>query len=139
MPINQAADSADDVLRISMDAKATGKIGPFSRRGTSRIAVKAADHAVEPEATVTPVGIFLPTVDAFFLYTVTSKVTSDCLVDRLEPWWESVRTRFGHITTLVLKLDNGPENHSRRTQVMLRVLPFAQPYGLTSRLAYYPP
>jgi transposase len=126
-------------LRISLDAKATVKIGPFSRRGTSRLNVKAADHDFQPKATVTPVGIFLPASDELFLSLVTSKVTSDCLVDRLVQWWERVRGRFDHITTLVLNLDNGPENHSRRTQFMLRLLEFAQQYGLTIRLAYYPP
>jgi hypothetical protein len=137
--VNQAADDASTVLRISMDAKATVKIGPFSRGGKSRIEVEACDHDFQPEATVTPVGIFLPATDELFLSLVTSKVTSDCLVDRLEQWWESVRERFACITTLVLNLDNGPENHSRRTQFMLRLLEFAQASGLTLRLAYYPP
>ena len=127
------------MLRVSIDAKATVKIGPFARGGTSRVAVKAADHDFQPAATVTPVGIFLPELDELFLYAVTSKVTSDCLVDRLVQWWERVRARFGHITTLVLNLDNGPENHSRRTQFMHRLLEFAQQAGLTIRLAYYPP
>ena len=133
--VNQTADAAPEVLRISLDAKATVKIGPFSRRGTSRLNVKAADHDFQPKATVTPVGIFLPASDELFLSLVTSKVTSDCLVDRLVQWWERVRGRFDHITTLVLNLDNGPENHSRRTQFMLRLLEFAQQYGLTIRLA----
>jgi len=137
--VNQAADAAPDVLRISMDAKATVKIGPFSRGGKSRVAVAAADHDFQPQATVTPVGIFLPATDEVFLSLVTSKVTSDCLVDRLRAWWEGVRERFPHITTVVLNLDNGPENHSRRTQFMLRLLEFAQQAGLTLRLAYYPP
>ena len=122
-----------------MDAKATVKIGPFSWRGSSRVAVHAADHDFEAEATVTPVGIFLPALDEVFLYVVTSKVTSDCLVDRLEQGWTSVSARFGHITTLLLNLDSGPENHSRRTQFMLRLLQFAQQSGLRIRLAYYPP
>src|SRR5215210_3222263 len=137
--VNQAADDASDVLRISMDAKATVKIGPFSRGGKSRVAVAAADHDFQAEAAVTPVGIFLPATDELFLSLVTSKVTSDCLVDRLEQWWERVRARCAHITTLVVNLDNGPENHSRRTQFMLRLLEFAQKSGLTLRLAYYPP
>ncbi len=137
--VNQTADEACNVLRISLDAKATVKLGPFSRRGKSRVAVEACDHDFQPEATVTPVGIFLPASDEVFLSLVTSKVTSDCLVDRLEQWWESVRDRFAHITTLVLNLDNGPENHSRRTQFMLRLLEFAQQSGLRLRLAYYPP
>lgn len=126
-------------MRVSLDAKATVKVGPFSRRGASRVAVQAADHDFEAEAMVTPVGIFLPRQDELTVSEVTSKVTSDCLVDCLERWWATVRPRFAHIRTLVLNLDNGPENHSRRTQFMARLLAFAQRSGLTIRLAYYPP
>lgn len=131
--------TAPDVLRISFDTKATVKVGPFARGGKSRSVTAACDHDFKPDATVTPVGIFLPASDELFLYGVTSKVTSDCLVDRLEQWWESVRDRFGHITTLVINLDNGPENHSRRTQFMHRIVAFVRRYGLTVRLVYYPP
>jgi Rhodopirellula transposase DDE domain len=137
--MNGAADDAPTTLRISMDAKATVKVGPFARGGKSRAQVKAADHDFEATAKVTPVGIFLPATDELFLYGVTSKVTSDCLVDRLEQWWESVRERFATITTLVLNLDNGPECHSRRTQFLFRLVQFALRTGLRVRLAYYPP
>jgi transposase len=99
----------------------------------------AADHDFQPQATVTPVGIFLPASDELFVYGVTSKVTSDCVADRLVQWWEQVRGRFPQITTLVINLDNGPENHSRRTQFLYRMVEFAQTYALTVRLAYYPP
>jgi len=122
-----------------MDAKATVKVGPFARGGKSRVLVQAADHDFAPAATVTPVGIFLPTLGELFVYGVTSKVTSDCLVDRLAQWWEAIRERFAHITTLVINLDNGPENHSRRTQFMQRLIAFVHHYHLTVRLAYYPP
>src|ERR687886_617690 len=114
--VNQAADAAYDTLRISIDAKATVKVGPFARGGKNRVPTSAADHDFQPEATMTPVGIFLPATDELFLYGVPSKVTSDCLVDQLIQWWERVRERYAHITTLVLNLDNGPANHSRRTQ-----------------------
>lgn len=136
---NAAADAACDVLRISMDAKATVKIGPFARGGKSRSQITACDHDFKPDATITPVGIFLPGTDELFVYGIRSKVTSDCLVDRLEQWWESVRHRFAHITTLVINLDNGPENHSRRTQFMQRIVAFVRQYGISVRLAYYPP
>jgi transposase len=130
---------AQEELRVSLDAKATVKVGPFARGGTSRVAVQAADHDFAPQETVTPVGLFLPATDELFIYHVTSKVTSDCLVDRLEHWWLSVRERFTHITTLVLNLDNGPENHSHRTQFMFRLVQFVQQFGVAVRLAYYPP
>lgn len=122
-----------------MDAKATVKLGPFARGGKSRVPTQAADHDFQPEGTVTPVGIFLPALDELFVYGVTSKVTSDCLVDRLTEWWERVRGRFVHITTLVINLDTGPENHSRRTQFMQRLVAFVQHYHVSVRLAYYPP
>jgi hypothetical protein len=113
-----------------MDAKATVKIGPFARGGKNRVQVHAADHDFAPEATVTPVGLFLPTMGELFVDGVTSKVTSDCLVDRLTEWWETVRERFAPITTLVLNLDNGPENHSRRTQFMQRLVAFDRCWGI---------
>jgi transposase len=137
--VNAAADADAETLRISVDAKATVKVGPFSRGGKRRAEVKAADHDFEAKARVTPVGIFLPATDELFLYGVSSKVTSDCLVDRLEQWWERVRERFASITTLVVNLDNGPENHSRRTQFLYRMVQFAHSSGLRVRLGYYPP
>jgi Rhodopirellula transposase DDE domain len=124
---------------VSLDAKATLKVGPFARGGKSRVPTAAADHDFQPDALVTPVGILLPTLDELFVYGITSKVTSDCLADCLERWWDRVGARFPHITTLVINLDNGPENHSRRTQFMQRLVTFAQRTDLTIRLAYYPP
>ena len=137
--MNRAADADPKTLRISIDAKATVKVGPFSRGGKSRAEVKAADHDFEAKAKVTPVSILLPATDDLFVSGVTSKVTSDCLVDRLEQWWEGVRERFASITTLVVNLDNGPESHSRRTQFLGRMVQFAHSSGLRVRLAYSPP
>jgi hypothetical protein len=137
--VNEAADAHEKELRISMDAKATVKVGPFGRGGKSRVSTKAADHDFEPLARVTPVGILMPETDELFLYAVTSKVTSDCLVDRLIQWWEAVKERFPDVETLVINLDNGPPNHSRRTQFMQRLVDFAQQHCISVRLAYYPP
>ena len=137
--VNAAADADPAVLRISMDAKATVKVGDFSRGGKKRVRVKADDHDFKAKAKVTPVGILLPQFDELFLACVTSKVTSDCLVDVLELWWQSVRERFEQIRTLVINLDNGPENQSHRTQFLNRLVAFAQTYQLTVKLAYYPP
>ena len=137
--VNPEADRADDTLRISIDAKATVNIGPFSRRGRSRTTTRAADHDFKPEASLTPFGIFLPRTDDLWLYMTRSKVTSDFIVDRLEQWWQEVRLRFLGVKTLVINLDNGPENHSRRTQFLKRVVGFARKYGLAVQLAYYPP
>jgi hypothetical protein len=122
-----------------MDAKATVKVGPFARGGKNRVPMGAADHDFHPDAIVTPVGIALPALDELLLYGITSKVTSACLVDCLVRWWDVVHERFAHITTLVITLDHGPENQSRRTQCMRRIVEVAPDSGLTVRLAYSPP
>jgi len=99
----------------------------------------AADHDFQPAGMVTPVGSLLPALDELCLDGVTSRVTSACLVDRLVPWWEAVRDRVAHVTTLVVNLDNGPENHRHCTQFMHRLVQFAARFRLTVRLASYPP
>jgi hypothetical protein len=137
--VNPQADRAGDTLRLSLDAKATVNVGPFSRRGRSRTKVKAADHDFQPEATLTPFGILLPEHDDLTMYMTKSKVTSDFIVDRLRDWWEANRGRFPEVGKLVLNLDNGPENHSRRTQFLKRMVGFAHEYRLDIELAYYPP
>jgi Rhodopirellula transposase DDE domain len=43
------------------------------------------------------------------------------------------------VKTLLLNQDNGPDNHSRRTQFMKRIVEFGQRHQLNIRLAYYPP
>ncbi len=137
--VNPEADWAVDTLRISIDAKATVHVGPFSRRGKSRTGTEAADHDFKPEATLTPFGIFLPQYDDLWLYLACSAVTSDFIVDRLEQWWQEVRLRFLGAKKLVINLDNGPENQSRRTQFLKRIVGFARKYDLVVQLVYYPP
>jgi hypothetical protein len=137
--VNERADEAPGTLRLSLDAKATVNVGPFSRRGRSRTRTKGADHDFKPEATLTPFGVFLPEHDDLTLYMARSKVTSDFIVDRLVDWWESNKVRFPEVTRLVLNLDNGPENHSRRTKFLKRMVGFAREYRLDIELAYYPP
>jgi Rhodopirellula transposase DDE domain len=127
------------ILRLSMDAKATVLIGPFSRRGRTRVVVRATDHDFRPDQTLTPWGIFLPEQNELYLYFTTSVVTADFIVDCLCDFWQTVRGRFPGVTTLLLHQDNGPENHSRRTQFMKRITEFVDQFQITVQLAYYPP
>lgn len=114
-------------------------VGLFSRGGRSRVALKALDHDFKPEQKLTPFGIFLPGLDELFFYFTASRVTSDFIADCLVAFWHEVQGRFPQVRTLLLNLDNGPENHSRRTQFMKRLTEFADHTGLTVELAYYPP
>jgi len=138
--VNIDADARDDTLRISLDAKAIVKIGELSREGYNRVPVAAADHDFNPDATVTPFGFLLPKYGDLFLSLGTSKITSDFIVDSLDDLWKTtLRPRFPLVTTLVLNMDNGPENHSRRTQFIKRIIDFVAENQVTVQLAYYPP
>jgi hypothetical protein len=137
--VNPAADGAEDVLRLSLDSKTAVKIGLYSRGGKSRTQRKAADHDFKPKQTLTPYGIFLPRFDDLYLYFTSSRVTSDFMVDVLDSWWLGNKQRFAKVKTLVINQDNGPENQSRRTQFLKRIVGFAYEHKLMVRLAYYPP
>jgi len=138
--VNTKADARADTLRVSLDAKAIVKIGELSRDGYNRVPVAAADHDFNPDATVTPFGFLLPKYGDLFLALGTSKITSDFIVDRLEYLWQTIwHPRFPLVTTLVLNMDNGPENHSRRTQFIKRLVDFVAENQVTVQLAYYPP
>jgi transposase len=126
-------------LRLSMDAKATVLIGLLSRRGKTRVVVKAMDHDTEPDEKLTPFGIFLPQYDELYLYFTKSRVTSDFIVDCLCDFCLRVRERFPHLRTLLINQDNGRENHSRRTQFMKRIVEFVDEFQVAVHLAYYPP
>jgi hypothetical protein len=125
-------------LRISIDTKATVRIGQFSRGGKNRITTKASDHDFQGE-TITPLGIFLPKHDELSLWFTKSKTTSDFIVDSLEMWWNDSYKRFSKVNNLVINLDNGPESNSRRTQFMKRIVDFAEENSMNIKLAYYPP
>ena len=139
--MNEEADADESVLRMSCDAKATILLARFSRGGLSRLVVKGLDHDFQGKKTekVTPFGIYLPRTKELFLYFTHSKVTSDFIVDCLIDCWLTIQDRFPQVTTILLNLDNGPENQSRRTQFIYRLTHFTDTFRLTIQLAYYPP
>jgi hypothetical protein len=88
---------------------------------------------------VTPFDIYLPEQGELYLFMTTSRVTRDFIVDCIEDFWSTVAARFPQVATLLINADNGPENHSRRTQFMARLAHFADQTRLTVQLAHYPP
>jgi Rhodopirellula transposase DDE domain len=137
--VHEPAREENSVLRLSIDAKARVNVGPFSRHGQSRIAVDAVDHDFKAQDRLTPFGIFLPDYDELYLYLASSSLTADFIVDCLHDFWRTVQPSFPSVTTLLINLDHGPENHSRRTQFIQRLVDFVDNTHLTLQLAYYPP
>lgn len=136
--VNESAKQGDGVLRISLDTKATVKIGPFSRGGYNRQRASGCDHDFQADTTLTPFGILLPETGDNHLWFSKSKVTADFMADRLEEMVPRWKQQFG-LHTLVINADNGPESSGRRTQWLKRLVELSDSHKLTIRLAYYPP
>jgi hypothetical protein len=136
--VNHMADQDKGVLRISLDTKATVKVGRFSRGGYNRQGDNACDHDFQSGTTLTPFGILLPQTGDSHLWFGQSKVTADFMVDRLEEMIPQWKQSFG-IHTLVINADNGPESSGRRTQWLKRLVELSDANQLTIQLAYYPP
>ncbi|MFB5762149.1 ISAzo13 family transposase [Paenibacillus medicaginis] len=137
--IHEEAKNQSTVVRISIDTKDRVKIGDFSRGGFSRVARKAADHDFS-ETFVTPFGILDVTADQVALSFTRTKVTADFMVDEIERYWiNSGYAANKAIDTILINSDNGPENNSRRTQFIKRMVEFAARHGVKIILAYYPP
>lgn len=96
------------------------------------------DHDVAPEATLSLFGCLLPASAETWFFLTPGPITADVIVDRLEALWPELQARF-RPHTLVLNLDNGPENHSRRPQFIKRLVEFVHVREVFMELAYYPP
>ena len=60
------------------------------------------------------------------------------MIDALEDLWPSIKARFNP-HTIAINLDNGPENSSRRSQFIKRLIEFAKKHEVGISLIYYPP
>ena len=135
---NTEATDSEDCLRISLDTKATVKIGELARGGKSRQPQKAADHDFETSTALTPFGMLLPESGNSHLWFSEGKVTADFMVDRIDemiPKWMKKKA----FSELFINADNGPENSGRRTQWLKRLVGVADKHQITIKLAYYPP
>lgn len=126
----------EDVVMISIDTKDRVKLGEYSRGGYNRINVQALDHDFESQY-LTPFGILDLKTDSTWIYNTQYKVTADFMIDAIENFWKS--SRYEGKKKLVIFLDNGPENSSRRTRFLYRLVLFADIYNVDIELVYYPP
>src|SRR5712692_847330 len=79
--LHQRAREDKTTLRVSIDAKATVKVGPFSRHGRSRVIVNGVDHDFKALESLTPFGILLPDQDEVYMYFAPSGLTADFIAD----------------------------------------------------------
>ena len=109
----------DNVITISIDAKDKVKIGYFSGSGYIRINTKALEHNFEDNYII-----------PFFILNLNT--------DKVELYWINTYAITSK-DTLLIHLDNGPENSSRRTQFMKRIIELSVKLDVKIILSYYPP
>ena len=124
-------------VMISMDTKDRVKLGNFSRNGKCRYLVEAADHDFGDKF-ITPFGILDLTDNTVELKFTESKATADFMVDTIQDFCTKKRYKESK-ERLVIFADNGPENSSRRTQLMKRIIEISAKNDVEIILAYYPP
>ena len=128
------------IKRLSMDCKATVKIGEYSRGGQTRGDNKARDHDMDCKEKYTPCGIVDEDTGALHISFGSSFKTSDFMVDNLQAWWASLTVQQQQETQQIqIKMDNGPESSGVRTQFLKRMVDLASTLGRSIHLLYYPP
>jgi len=127
-------------MRLSLDCKATVKLGDYSRGGKTRGDTQAAEHDMGCKEKYVPCGIVEEDSGQLYLTFGSSFKTSDFIVDGLEDWWNALLAqKRAEIAAIQLKVDNGPESSGVRTQFLKRMVEFADRTGKIIQLLYYPP
>jgi hypothetical protein len=132
--------STETVVRLSMDCKATVKLGELSRGGLSRGRQKAYDHDFVSNGSYTPCGIVNEDSGELYLNFGCSFKTSDFIIDTLYGWWhQQPLAEQQRINKIQLKIDNGPESSGMRTQFLKEIVGFADVINKPIQLLYFPP
>ena len=129
----EALNNIDTAL-ISIDTKDKVLIGPFSRKGKSRILVEGCDHELTNHCII-PFGILDIKTNQSYFYNFTHKPTSLAIVDCLEDYIIQ-NPKYERIAIL---LDNGPDNSGVRTAFLKGLVDLSNKYHKEIELIYYPP
>lgn len=136
--LEDVQNTDDTVLAISIDDKATKKIGKISDNGTTRLDIKALDHDTNFECNLKPFGILdLKTNETFITcteYCSSARFKVDCIEEYVKRKLENK-----DIKKLKIFLDNGPENSGSRKLWLLDLVRLSIKYNIVIDLVYYPP
>ena len=135
----QLYESDDNIIAISIDDKVAKYVGYLSGGGKSWIERNALDHDTNPDYIVKPFGIMDLKTKKVELYCTTSNSTADFKVDSIEKYLKQKLIQNPNINTLMIFLDNGSENSSRRKLWKYRIINLSIKYNIKIELVYYPP
>lgn len=130
--------SGDNVAVISIDDKNRKKIGNISDNGYSWFEREALDHDTNFNCSVVPFGILDLKTDESFIYCNKGSSTANFKVDCIEKYLLNKKDKYS-INRLIIFLDNGPENSSKRTLWIKSLIALAKKYNISIELVYYPP
>jgi transposase len=126
--------------RLSIDYKATVKLGEVSRGGLPRGDHRAWDHDLGLKEKYTLCGIVDEDNAQLHLTFGSSAKTSDFIVDALASWWATLEeSEQVAMARLHITMDNGPESSGRRTQFLKRMVDVCDRIAKPIHLLYYPP
>lgn len=130
--------SGNEVAVISIDDKARKIIGNISANGYSWFLREALDHDTHFNCSINPFGILDLKTNEPFVYCTKGSSTADFKVDCIEEYLK-LKIQKHNIKRLIIFLDNGPENNSRRTTWIKRLVELAIKHNIIIELVYYPP
>ena len=128
-----------NILAISIDDKVSKYIGNLSANGKSWLAKHTLDHDTNPDYIAKPFGIMDIKEKLVHVFCTISNSTANFKVDCIEEFLIQKLKDNPLINKLMIFLDNGPENSSRRKLWMKRIIELAIKYNITIELVYYPP
>lgn len=139
--VHQECKDKANVFRISIDTKATVKIGNLSRNGKSRQkkAPQACDHDQHWDAVLHPFGVSEIDTGQLSVYFGNSIATADFIVDGLEHWYDDRKTQIPDNQILMIELDNGQSNAATTRQFLNRMVEWVKKINRRIHLVYYPP
>lgn len=124
----------NDTALISIDTKDKVLIGPYSRKGKSRVLVEACDHELTNHCIIS-FGILDVKTNQSYFYNFVHKPTSLAIVDCLEDY--IIQNR--NYKKIMILLDNGPDNSGVRTAFLKGLVDLSNKYQKEIELVYYPP
>lgn len=140
--VNDCLEAIDitnnEIATISIDDKTAKKIGMFSDNGMTWMDIEALDHDTIFEYTVKPFGILDLKTNETFVTCTTNNSTAEFKVDCIEKYVIQ-KNKKCKLKKLVIFLDNGPENSSRRRLWLKQLKNLSIKYNLVIQLVYYPP
>ncbi len=123
---------------ISIDDKATKKIGKLSDNGKTWIDMKALDHDTVFDYSIKPFGILDLKTNETYITCTTYQSTAEYKVDCIEQYIINQFKKYP-LKKLIIFLDNGPENSGRRKLWLKKLVDLSIKYKIVIQLVYYPP